>query len=84
MNTQSQPHSDGIELSSQGRRTKTFSDSCTECHKAHKSCDKKRPCGRCMKLGIGERCVNRQRKKRVNKKSKWVNIAASVGTLCNV
>ncbi|KAI0318053.1 hypothetical protein OF83DRAFT_1118218 [Amylostereum chailletii] len=39
-------------------------NACTHCQKACKKCDDARPCLRCVKYGIGEECVDSQRKER--------------------
>ncbi|TFY65683.1 hypothetical protein EVG20_g5404 [Dentipellis fragilis] len=39
-------------------------NACTNCQKACKKCDDARPCLRCVKYGIGEECVDSQRKER--------------------
>ncbi|KAI0047007.1 hypothetical protein FA95DRAFT_1296898 [Auriscalpium vulgare] len=39
-------------------------NACTNCQKACKKCDEARPCLRCVKYGIGEECVDSQRKER--------------------
>ena len=39
-------------------------NACTNCQKACKKCDDARPCLRCVKYGIGDGCVNSQRKER--------------------
>ncbi len=56
-------------------KRKAITDSCTECYKAHKQCNRERPCERCKRLGIEDKCSDRQRKKREMKKAKWVNLA---------
>ena len=37
---------------------------CTNCAAACKRCDDSRPCERCQKYGLGESCVDGQRKER--------------------
>ncbi|KAF5357892.1 hypothetical protein D9756_001786 [Leucocoprinus leucothites] len=39
-------------------------NACTNCQKACKKCDDARPCLRCVKYGVGEECVDSQRKQR--------------------
>src|ERR1700761_7480269 len=39
-------------------------NACTNCQRACKKCDDARPCLRCIKYGIGEECVDSQRKER--------------------
>ncbi|TFK72602.1 hypothetical protein BDN72DRAFT_815960 [Pluteus cervinus] len=39
-------------------------NACTNCQKACKKCDDARPCLRCVKYGIGEECIDSQRKER--------------------
>jgi hypothetical protein len=39
-------------------------NACTNCQKACKKCDDARPCLRCVKYGISEKCVDSQRKGR--------------------
>jgi hypothetical protein len=47
---------------------------CTECRKAHKACSGGRPCERCEKLGLQDRCVSTVRKKRILTKKYWGNL----------
>jgi hypothetical protein len=39
-------------------------NACTNCQRACKKCDDARPCLRCVKYGIGDECVDSQRKER--------------------
>ncbi|TRM59464.1 hypothetical protein BD626DRAFT_508393 [Schizophyllum amplum] len=39
-------------------------NACTLCQKSCKKCDEARPCLRCVRYGVPERCVNSQRKER--------------------
>jgi hypothetical protein len=56
-----------------------YNDSCAECRKAHKACDRNRPCERCVKLGIADRCESTVRKKRNIVKKRWYNIEIDQG-----
>jgi hypothetical protein len=54
-----------------------FNDSCSECRRAHKACDRGRPCGRCVQLGIAHKCVSSVRKKRSQSKKKWFTLSVT-------
>jgi hypothetical protein len=44
-----------------------------ECRKAHKACSGGRPCERCSKLGLDDKCISTVRKKRILTKRYWAN-----------
>jgi hypothetical protein len=41
---------------------------CVNCQKAHACCEDKRPCKRCLNMGVPEQCIDTERKKRGRKK----------------
>ncbi|KAI5888325.1 uncharacterized protein SCHCODRAFT_02636414, partial [Schizophyllum commune H4-8] len=45
-------------------KRKQVKNACTNCANACKRCDEARPCERCVKYGLGESCVDGQRKER--------------------
>ncbi|KAF0980390.1 hypothetical protein FDP41_013604 [Naegleria fowleri] len=50
---------------------------CTECRKAHKACSGERPCDRCKKLGMEDKCKSSVRKKRILTKRYWVHFMSN-------
>ena len=61
------PFSSGFVPTSQPQmrsKRRQVKNACTNCQKACKKCDDARPCLRCVKYGIGEECVDSQRKER--------------------
>ena len=58
------PRTVAVRITSKGRDTDIDSDfKCENCHVAKKSCDKARPCGRCVKRGLSNMCVDHRRKR---------------------
>ncbi|EFC36774.1 predicted protein [Naegleria gruberi] len=53
---------------------------CTECRKAHKACTGERPCDRCKKLGMEDKCKSTIRKKRILTKRYWVHFMSNDGS----
>lgn len=49
-----------------GKR-KQVKNACVNCQRACKKCDDQRPCGRCVRYGIEDGCINSQRKERKRK-----------------
>lgn len=61
------PFAPGVVSASQPQirsKRRQVKNACTNCQKACKKCDDARPCLRCVKYGIGEECVDSQRKER--------------------
>ncbi|KAI0303439.1 hypothetical protein B0F90DRAFT_1816246 [Multifurca ochricompacta] len=61
------PFASGVVSTSQPQirsKRRQVKNACTNCQKACKKCDDARPCLRCVKYGIGEECVDSQRKER--------------------
>lgn len=61
------PFAPGVVSTSQPQirsKRRQVKNACTNCQKACKKCDDARPCLRCVKYGIGEECVDSQRKER--------------------
>ncbi|KAI0043564.1 hypothetical protein FA95DRAFT_1563195 [Auriscalpium vulgare] len=59
------PFANGLTQQPQMRsKRRQVKNACTNCQKACKKCDDARPCLRCVKYGIGEECVDSQRKER--------------------
>ncbi|KAG8864637.1 Transcriptional regulator of nonfermentable carbon utilization [Tulasnella sp. 330] len=54
---------DGEQAAQEKEKKKKASRACIHCQKAHLTCDDTRPCQRCVKRGIGDTCVEGQRKK---------------------
>ena len=58
------PRTVAVRIILKGRDTDIDSNfKCENCHVAKKSCDKARPCGRCVKRGLSNMCVDRRRKR---------------------
>ncbi|KAL0482066.1 transcription activator of gluconeogenesis [Acrasis kona] len=57
--------------------TQKMNDSCSECRKSHKACDRGRPCSRCVSLNIQDKCSSSYRKKRKQCKKKWFNLSVT-------
>jgi len=55
-------------ISSPNRRTRVPM-ACTRCKMAHTRCDTKRPCGRCVRRGVADSCVDAIPKRRGRKRS---------------
>jgi hypothetical protein len=71
--------SPGTKRSTAQKRKINFA--CTECRKAHKGCNGERPCQRCKKLGIEDRCKSTARKKnRVLANKYWKSIINATAT----
>ena len=45
-------------------KRKQVKNACTNCQTACKRCEDARPCGRCVKYGLADSCVNSARKER--------------------
>jgi hypothetical protein len=61
------PFAQGVVNTSQPQirsKRRQVKNACTNCQKACKKCDDARPCLRCVKYGIGEECIDSQRKER--------------------
>ncbi|KAL0480714.1 transcription activator of gluconeogenesis ERT1 [Acrasis kona] len=56
-----------------GSEKKKINHACTECRKAHKACSGGRPCERCIRTGLSDKCQSSPRKKRVLTKKSWTN-----------
>jgi hypothetical protein len=52
---------------------KKINYACTECRKAHKACSGGRPCERCIRTGISDKCQSSPRKKRVVSRKSWTS-----------
>ena len=59
-------------LSSDDRRSRVPM-ACTRCKTAHTRCDTKRPCGRCVRRGVADSCVDAIPKRRGRKRSEDSN-----------
>jgi hypothetical protein len=64
--------------SSQTKKRKKVQKACIPCRKAHVSCDEGRPCSRCVKKGISEKCVDAPRTIEIIKRNNPVRIAPKV------
>lgn len=62
---------------STGAKRKQVKNACVNCQKACKKCDDQRPCGRCVKYGIEDTCINSQRKERKRKDASSASESAS-------
>lgn len=62
---------------STGSKRAQVKNACVNCQKACKKCDDQRPCGRCVKYGIEDTCVNSQRKERKRKDASSASESAS-------
>merc|ERR1711871_1505938 len=62
------PPADNSVSSAQNRRTRVPM-ACTRCKMAHTRCDTKRPCGRCVRRGVADSCVDAIPKRRGRKRS---------------
>lgn len=65
--------------SSGGRKRTQLNKSCSECRRSHRACSRTRPCDRCVRLGIPERCQSTERKKRSVSKKQWINYGVKQG-----
>jgi len=60
-------------LNSSHRRTRVPM-ACTRCKMAHTRCDTKRPCGRCVRRGVADTCVDAIPKRRGRKRSEEMEV----------
>lgn len=70
-------------LASLPRRKKKLRQACVYCRRSHLVCEEKRPCHRCVKRGIADRCVDPPTEAYVAQDTNWTGTDAKSGADAN-
>ncbi|CBQ69586.1 conserved hypothetical protein [Sporisorium reilianum SRZ2] len=62
------------------RRKKKLRQACVYCRRSHLVCEEKRPCHRCVKRGIADRCVDPSQEGQALQDAGWVGAAAEASS----
>ncbi|CDR99245.1 related to RDS2-Transcription factor involved in regulating gluconeogenesis and glyoxylate cycle genes [Sporisorium scitamineum] len=65
------------------RRKKKLRQACVYCRRSHLVCEEKRPCHRCVKRGIADRCVDPPQEGQALQDHNWTGAAAEASSVAS-